>query len=200
VDNRRAPLFAGLAVIAVAILMVLLLVLPKSHQVSDAQAKLDETRRQGQTLVSQEQALEDAKAAAPQARKTIEDVNRRIPPVADEPGLILLLQNAAIDAGIDLVSLSPGNPALDPATNLSTIDVAVSATGTYFDVTQFMYQIETLPRAALVTTMSLSPGGGSAPSGGGVPLLTLTATVRTYTSDTSAGPGSEPGPTTGGSG
>ena len=30
-----------------------------------------------------------------------------------------------------------------------------------------------------------------------VPLLTLTATVRTYTSDTSAGPGSEPGPTGG---
>ena len=31
----------------------------------------------------------------------------------------------------------------------------------------------------------------------GMPLLTLTATVQTYTSDTSAGPGSEPGPTSG---
>jgi type IV pilus assembly protein PilO len=196
VDNRRAPLFAGLAVIGVAILMVLLLVLPKSHQVSDAQDKLDETRRQGQTLQSREQALEDAKAAAPQARKAIAEVNRRIPPVADEPGLILLLQNAAIDAGIDLVSLSPGTPTLDTATNLSTIDVAVSATGTYFDITDFLYQIETLPRAAIVTTVSLAPGAGSGTTG--VPLLTLTATVRTYTSDTSAGPGSEPGPTTGG--
>jgi Tfp pilus assembly protein PilO len=197
VDNRRAPLFAGLAVVAVAILMILLLVLPKSHQVSDAQAQLDETRRQGQTLASREQALQDAKAAAPQARKTIAEVNRRIPPVADEPGLILLLQNAAIDAGIDLVSLSPGNPTLDTTTNLSTIDVGVSATGTYFDITQFMYEIETLPRAALVTTVSITPGAGSGEAG--VPLLTLTATVRTYTSDTSAGPGSEPGPT-GGSG
>jgi hypothetical protein len=43
--------------------------------------------------------------------------------------------------------------------------------------------------------VSLTPGAGSADSG--VPLLTLTATVRTYTSDTSAGPGSEPGPTGG---
>jgi type IV pilus assembly protein PilO len=194
-DNRRAPLFAGLAVLAVAILMVLLLFLPKSHQVSEAQDTLDEVRRQGQTLASREQALEDAKNAAPQARKTIAEVNKRIPPVADEPGLILLLQHAAIDAGIDLVSLSPGNPTLDPETSLSTIDVSVSATGTYFDITQFMYQIETLPRAAIVTTVSLTPGAGSADSG--VPLLTLTATVRTYTSDTSAGPGSEPGPTGG---
>ena len=194
-DNRRAPLIAGVVVVVLAILVILLLVLPKSHQVSEAQNQLDETRRQGQVLESRRQALEDAKAQAPQARKTIAEVNRRIPPVADEPGLILLLQHAAIDAGIDLVSLSPANPAFDAASNLSTIDVSVSATGTYFDVTEFMYQIETLPRAALVTNISLSPGSGSAPSG--VPLLTLTATIRTYTSDTSAGPGSQPGPTGG---
>lgn len=194
-DNRRAPLIAGVAVVILAILVILLLVLPKSHQVSDAQDKLDETRRQGQTLESRRQALEDAKTQAPEARKTIAEVDRRIPPVADEPGLILLLQHAAIDAGIDLVSLSPGNPAFDASSNLSTIDVSVSATGTYFDVTEFMYQIETLPRAALVTNISLSPGSGS--SSTGVPLLTLTCTIRTYTSDTSAGPGSQPGPTGG---
>jgi Tfp pilus assembly protein PilO len=197
VDNRRAPLFAGLAAAGVAILMILLLVLPKMGQVSQAQDQLDETRREGQTLESRRNALNDAKDAAPQARKTIAELNKRIPPVADEPGLILLLQNAAIHAGIDLVSLSPGNPTLDAATGLSTIDVSVSATGTYFDVTQFMYEIETLPRAAIITTASLSPG--STTGSAGVPLLTLTATVQTYTSDTSAGPGSLPGPTTGGS-
>jgi len=196
VDNRRAPLFAALAVAVVAILMILLLVLPKMGQVSTAQDTLDTTRREGQTLESQLKALEDAKAAAPQARKAIAEVNRRIPPVADEPGLILLLQNAAIHAGIDLVSLSPGNPTLDTTTNLSTIAVSVSATGSYFDITNFMYEIETLPRAAIVQNLSLAPGSGSATSG--APLLTMTATIQTYTSDTSAGPGSEPGPTTSG--
>ena len=105
-----------------------------------------------------------------------------------------MLQNAAINAGIDLVSLSPGTPALDTTSGLSKITVAVSASGTYFDVTDFMYQIETLPRAAIVTNLSLAPGQTSQT---GMPLLTLTATVQTYTSDTSAGPGSEPGPTSG---
>jgi Tfp pilus assembly protein PilO len=196
-DNRRAPLFAGLAVAGVAILMVLLLVLPKMGQVSQAQDQLDQARGEQQTLESRKSALEDAKAAAPEARRTIAEVHKRIPPTADEPGLILLLQNAAISAGIDLVSLSPGTPALDATSGLSKITVGVSATGTYFDVTDFMYQIETLPRAALVTTLSLAPGETSQT---GVPLLTLTASVQTYTSDTSAGPGSEPGPTSGGTG
>jgi Tfp pilus assembly protein PilO len=194
VDNRRAPLFAGLAVAGVAILMVLLLVLPKMGQVSQAQQQLDEAQGEQQTLESRKSALEDAKAAAPQARKTIADVHRRIPPTADEPGLILLLQNAAINAGIDLVSLSPGTPVLDTTSGLSKITVSVSATGTYFDVTDFMYQIETLPRAAIVTNLSLAPGETSQT---GVPQLTLTASIQTYTSDTSAGPGSEPGPTSG---
>ena len=195
-DNRRAPLFAGLAVAGVAILMVLLLVLPKMSQVSTAQDQLDQAQRDQQTLESRKSALEDAKAAAPQARKIIAEVNQRIPATAEEPGLILLLQNAAISAGIDLVSLSPGTPVFDAATGLSTIAVGVSATGTYFDVTDFMYQIETLPRAAIVTNLSLAPGETSQT---GVPLLTLSATIQTYTTDTSAGPGSEPGPTSGAS-
>jgi Tfp pilus assembly protein PilO len=194
-DNRRAPLYAGLAVAGVAILMVLLLILPKMSQVSTAQDQLDQAQRDQQTLESRKSALEDAKAAAPQARKTIAEVHKRIPPTADEPGLILLLQNAAISAGIDVLSLSPGTPVLDTTSGLSKITVGVSATGTYFDVTDFMYQIETLPRAAIVTNLSLAPGETSQT---GVPLLTLTASIQTYTSDTSAGPGSEPGPTSGG--
>jgi Tfp pilus assembly protein PilO len=191
-DNRRAPLYAGLAVAGVAILMMLLLVLPKMGQVSQAQDQLDQAQSDQQTLESRKSALEDAKAAAPQARKTIAEVHNRIPPTADEPGLILLLQHAAISAGIDLVSLSPGTPVLDTTSGLSKIVVSVSATGTYFDVTDFMYQIETLPRAAIVTNLSLAPGETSQT---GAPRLTLTASIQTYTSDTSAGPGSEPGPT-----
>ncbi|MDP9302581.1 MAG: type 4a pilus biogenesis protein PilO [Actinomycetota bacterium] len=196
-DNRRAPLYAGLAVAGVAILMVLLLVLPKMGQVSQAQDQLDQAQRDQQTLESRKSALEDAQAAAPQARKTIAEVQKRIPATAEEPGLILLLQHAAINAGIDLVSLSPGTPIFDTTSGLSKIAVGVSATGTYFDVTNFMYQIETLPRAAIVTNLSLAPGGTGAT---GEPQLTLTAAIQTYTSDTSAGPGSEPGPTSGGTG
>src|SRR3989442_1702675 len=94
-DNRRAPLIAGLAVAGVAILMVLLLVLPKMGQVSQAQVQLDQARGEQQTLESRKSALEDAKAAAPEARKTIAEVHKRIPPTAHEPVRILLLQIAA---------------------------------------------------------------------------------------------------------
>jgi Tfp pilus assembly protein PilO len=193
VGSRRAPLFAAVAVVVVAILLIVVLVLPKEHDVSKAQDQLDQARSEQTTLEVRKAALEQAKVDAPKAVKTIANVHKRIPPVADEPGFILLLDNAAASAGIDIVTLTPSTPVFDSTTGLSTITVAVSATGSYFDITDFMYKIETLPRAAVVTALSLSPVDETAVS----PVLTMTAQINLFTSDSSAGPGSEPGPTSG---
>jgi Tfp pilus assembly protein PilO len=193
VDSRRAPVVAGIAVVVLAFLLIFLLVLPKSHDVSDARDQLTELRNQQETLESQKRALEDARDRAPEARRTIKEVQEQIPPVANLPGLILLLQNAATTAGLDIVSLTPANPVLAPSGDLSVISVGLSTTGTYFEVTDFMHLIETLPRAAKMTALSLTPAESA--SVGSVPILTVTGTVDVYTSDVSAGPGSVPGPT-----
>ena len=68
---------------------------------------------------------------------------------------------------------------------------AISATGTYFALTEFLFKIETLPRAAKTTAVAIAPS----PTETNASLLTLSATVDIYTSDESAGPGSTPGPT-----
>lgn len=189
--SRRAPIIAAVGVVIVAILFFLILVLPKMHSVSDAQDQLNQAHQQQTTLEVRKAALEQAKLDAPKNQHVINNVHKRIPPVADEPGLIQLLNGAAVSAGIELVSLTPSNPVFDANTGLSTITVAVSATGSYFDITQFMFNIETLPRAAVVTTLTLAPVDQTSAE----PVLTMSATVNTFTSDSSAGPGSEPGPT-----
>jgi Tfp pilus assembly protein PilO len=192
VGSKRGPLIAGAVVVVVVLMTILFLVLPKMGEVSDAKDELAQAKSEQTTLLSRKQALLDAQEQAPESRATIKEVDRQIPPTADEPGLILLLQNAAAAAGMDIVSFTPGTPVFDAATGLSTISVAISGEGTYFDVTEFMYRIETLPRAAKTTTVSLSPGETT---GTGVPTLAVSATLEVYTSDASAGPGSIPGPT-----
>jgi type IV pilus assembly protein PilO len=192
--GRRAPLIVGAGAIAIVLLLVFFLVLPKMGQVSDAQDELAAAQAQQGTLESQLAALEQAQLAAPEAKATIEDVERQIPPTADESSMLLLLKNAALQSGVTLSTLTPGTPTLDATTGLSTISLSISATGGYFQLTEFLYTIETLPRAAKVQSVSLSPSGGDATttvSG----LLTLQATAIMFTSDQSAGPGSEPGPT-----
>ena len=191
--NARAPIFAAAGAVVIAILLVVLLVLPKMGQVSAAKEDLAAAKSQQQTLETQKGALEDTQAQAPENRATIDEVQQKIPPTADEPGLLLLINNAALDSGLALTTLSPSPPVFDPATGLSTIVLSMSALGTYNEATEFSYQIESLPRAAKITSLSLAPAGTTDSLGNQV--LTLSVQIDAYTSDTSAGPGSAPGPT-----
>ena len=195
--GSRAPLIAGAGVIAIVFLMIFFLVLPKMGQVGDAESELAAAQGQQGTLESQLAALEQAELAAPEARATIQEVERLIPPTADEPGLLLLIKNAAARSAVTLSNLTPGAPTLDATSGLSTISLAITASGNYFQLTEFLYSIETLPRAAKVVNVTLAPGGaeGDTTTTTVTNLLQLQASVVLYTSDQSAGPGSEPGPT-----
>jgi Tfp pilus assembly protein PilO len=196
-SGKRGPVLAAVVAIVVAILLLLFLVLPKMGQVSDAKKKLEGARSNQSTLESELSALQDAQSAAPQSQETIDKVNRLVPPTADLPGLILLLQNAATGSGIDLFTITPSTPVFDETTGLSTISVSISASGTYFTLTEYLYKIETLEsRAAKVLSVNLSPNAASGDTSS--PSLSMTATLSTFTADISAGPGSSPGPQTGG--
>jgi Tfp pilus assembly protein PilO len=190
--GKRAPWLAGAGAAIVAILVIVVLVLPKMGQVSDAKKKLEEARLTTTNLESQNSALQDAKTNAPAAQQQIDKVDRQIPPTADLPGLILLLRNSADVTGVSYVTITPSNPVFDQTSGISEISVTVNAEGTYFALTEYLYRIETLPRAAKVTGVTVSPGAGASSAG-----LTMTATMIVYTADTSSGPGSTPGPQTG---
>jgi type IV pilus assembly protein PilO len=193
-SGKRAPLIAGIAAVAIAVLLIVILILPKLSQISDAKKTLDAARTMQGNLESQRAALIDAKNAAPAAQNTINKVNRLIPPTADLPGLILLLRNAADTAGVTYVTITPSTPTLDSTTGISTISVTVVSNGSYAALTDYLYGIETLPRAAKILTTSIAAGAVSSSS---ATQLTMTTTLDVYTADTSSGPGSSPGPQTG---
>ncbi len=94
-----------------------------------------------------------------------------------------------------ITTLTPGVPTFDAVTGLSTATVAITADGTYFSIAEFLYSLETLPRAAKVGDLTLAPSTGGPDASGVVTTneLQMTTTVTLFTSDASAGPGSEPG-------
>ncbi|MDH4112515.1 MAG: type 4a pilus biogenesis protein PilO [Actinomycetota bacterium] len=194
--GSRAPLIAGAGALVLVGLLMFLLVLPKMGQVSEANDTLAAAQAQQATLESQLAALEQAELAAPEAKATIRSVEEQIPPTADEPGMLLLVKGAAARSSVELTNLTPGTPTLEAGSGLSAIPLAVTASGNYFQLTEFLYSIETLPRAAKVSTISFGSAGGEGATTTTVTnLLQLQASVTLYTSDQSAGPGSEPGPT-----
>jgi Tfp pilus assembly protein PilO len=193
--NRRAPIIAGVIAVAVALLAVFLLVRPKMSEVSTTEDDLQVAEDQEVTLAAQLNALQDAQAAAPETEQEIAAIDAEIPPTADLPSLFRLLQGAADRSVVDFFSFTPGTPAPNTAGTFSTIASQVTVSGGYFAIDEFLFLLETLPRAAKVTTLAVTPSGAA---GGEITTSTgtlqLLVTVEFYTTDLSAGPGSVPGP------
>jgi Tfp pilus assembly protein PilO len=189
--GRRGPFIAGAVALVVAVLLIVFLVLPKLHDISSAQSSLTAAQTENSTLNSQLNALDQAKQEAVKNKAIIANVQRQIPPTVDLPSIFLLMQNAAVRAGVQLSTMTPTTPVADPTTGLTAVSMTFTATGTYFALTEYLYNLQTLPRVAKVQNVTLS----SSTSSSGVSGLSMTGAVTLYTSDTSAGPGSEPGPT-----
>ncbi|MGH2680486.1 MAG: type 4a pilus biogenesis protein PilO [Actinomycetota bacterium] len=185
--GRRGIVVAGAGAAILALLLVFFLVLPKMGQVTEAEEELADTRSELATLQAQLNALEQARDEAPENEATIREVDAQVPPTADLPGVILFLRNAAVVSGVQVLSLTPAPPTPSEVNAFSAIPVSASGEGSYFSLVRYLHEIETLPRAATVESITLSPTEGTA--------LTFTATITLYTSDVSSGPGSEPGPT-----
>jgi Tfp pilus assembly protein PilO len=195
--NRRTPIIAGVIAVAVALLAVFLLVRPKMSEVSTTEDDLQVAEDQEVTLAAQLNALQDAQAAAPETEQEIAAIDAEIPPTADLPSLFRLLQGAADRSVVDFFSFTPGTPAPNTAGTFSTIASQVTVGGGYFAIDEFLFLLETLPRAAKVTTLAVTPSSaasGETTTTTSTSNLQLQLTVEFYTTDTSAGPGSVPGP------
>lgn len=186
-QGRRAVIVAGAGAGVLALLLVLFLVLPKMAEVTEARQELEDTKAEQQTLSVQLNALQQARDEAPENEAAIREVDGMVPPTADLPGVLRLLRNAAADAGVQVLTLTPNVPTTAESGGFSSISVSASGDGSYFALVKYLHEIETLPRAATVQSVDLSPAEGS--------TLAFAATVTLYTSDISSGPGSEPGPT-----
>ena len=195
--NRRGPIVAGALMGLVLVLAVVLLVLPKMRQVNDADEQLQAAQDQEISLEAELRALQQAQAQAPETEQAIAVIEDQIPPTADLPSLFRLLQSAADRSAVDFFSFTPGSPVVNPTSSYSTISSQVVVTGGYFAIDEFLFLLETLPRAAKATTIALAPTGTADGATTSSTSLQLQTTVEFYTTDTSAGPGSIPGPTEG---
>lgn len=186
-QGRRAIIVVGAGAAILALILIFFLVLPKMSQVTEAEKELQDTTAQQQVLQARLNALEQARDEAPLNAATIRRIEQQVPPTADLSAVILFLRNAASVAGVQVVSLTPAPPVASTTGGFSTISVSASGECSYFAMVKYLHEIETLPRAATVEAVNMTPTEAS--------TLSFTATITLYTSDLSAGPGSEPGPT-----
>ena len=183
--NRRAPLIAGLVFVVLAVAAVLLLVMPKMSDVGEAQDRLEGFEQDEVALQAELSRLQEAAENAPQLRRELAKFRRAVPPVADLPGLINLLQTAADTAGVDFFSIAPGTPVV-ASQGAAEVPATIQVVGGFFPVDEFLFRLETLQRASKVPTVTVAEGPD------GLPQINVQLEVRFFTTDVEAGPGAAP--------
>ncbi len=181
--TRRGPLVVGIVFALLAILAMLFVVMPKMSDVTDAEDRLEVERADELPLQTELARLRDAEDDAASLRRELARFQRAVPPVADLPGLINDLQTAADVAGVDFFQIDPGTPTPATSGQASTIPASIRIIGGFFPIDEFLFRLETLPRAAKVTTVTVAEGPEAAPQ------VDVQLSVEFFTTDLQAGPG-----------
>jgi Tfp pilus assembly protein PilO len=185
--NKKPAIIAGLVGLGLVLGMVVGLISPKASQVRKKQKEVQTAQQQQGVLRTQLEQLQAAAKDAPKDRKRLAALQRQIPPTADLPGIIRLLNNTADKSGVDFMTLAPGQPASVGA--ISVVPIQITVEGGFFAVDQYLYLLEHLPRVSKVTTLAITSDAT------GQSHLAVQLTANFFTTDTSAGPGSVPGAT-----
>jgi len=161
-----------------------LLVSPKRADAATLRAQAQEQASKNAALETQLVTLKAQAKDLPKQQAKLAAVSAKIPDVRAMPALIRALTKAAADADVELVSLTPGPtaagagvglatpvapgaPAAGPAVGggaasaagqLASAPLTLNVVGGYFQVEQFMSDVENLPRALRVSNLALVPG------------------------------------------
>lgn len=184
--TRRGPIIVIVVSVLLAILLFVFLVLPKMREVSRTEEAVEQARAEELSLRAELARLEGVREDARRIRRQVARFRRAVPPVADLPGLINALQDQADVSNVEFFSVSPGTPVAFTEVNAAEIPADIQVIGGFFQVDEFLFRLESMPRAVKVLTVNVAEGPDS------LPQLQVTLSVEFYTTDPTAGPGATP--------
>lgn len=185
--NRRTILIGVAAATGILLLWFVLLWSPQQGRKSDARDRQDVATARISTLRVQLQRLQDLKRSEALQRSQIETLRVAVPDQANLAQFILDANDAATKSGIDFLSISPTQPSGGGPQAPASMTVALSITGGYFQILDYMNRLTDLPRVMVIDQFSL------APEQAGV-TMSVSMQGRLFTSTAAPAPGGAPTP------
>ena len=193
--SRQWVTLTAMACLAILAAGWFLVIKPQRAHAAQLRSQRAGVESKNSQLRSQVDLLRQEQKDLPAVQKLLSQIATKIPDNPALPTLIRQLSAAADGAGVNLLSLSPGQPTMAGATPgvvtpaaagaasspSATIGLTLQVQGSYFNVEQFFNAVESLNRAMLVSGFSLTPAGDSsgaaAPGTNALPPGTLTASI-----------------------
>ena len=201
--------------VAAALLIVgaswFLLISPKRAEVADLNAQAESQESANSKLQMDLEILKPQNKDLPEKQAELAVLKTQIPESAELPSYIREMEELGTESGISFTSLTPAAPtavgavatvdgALPPET-LASINVDMVLTGSYFEIVDFVNELETASRYTLLSGYTLTSEGSeeAGSTTGGQQDLTATLNARIYlvpsaetTVDAATDPATEP--------
>jgi Tfp pilus assembly protein PilO len=183
--SRQWTLGAIAIIVVIAMAGWFLLVQGERKKAADLQLQTAQQVKTNQGQQTQIALLKAQSKKLPQMQAQLAEIQTKIPVGSEMPALIRQLSDAAQAAGVDLVDFAPQDPlSATPASNaaggvslppgqLAIVNLQLGFSGNFFEIEEFMNNLEKMPRAFLVSGLHVA-------SNEGTPVLTGTLTARVF--------------------
>ncbi len=189
-DTRKWTLGAALIAVLVLVAGWFLLISPQRAEVADLQAQTEAQENTNSSLDTELAVLKQENKNLPEKQAELAALQTKVPQTAELPTYIREMQEVGRKSGVAFTSLTPTAPvtvggvsseggALMPET-LAALNVDMVVTGSFFEITKFMNDLETASRYTLVSGYVIDSEGTETESGQGTADLTATVNARIY--------------------
>ena len=187
-ETRKWTLGAALLAVAILVAGWFLLISPQRAEVADLETQTAAQENTNSSLETELAVLKEENKDLPEKQAELAELRTAIPEAPDLPSYIREMQDLGRQSGVTFTALTPTTPvelggggsegALTPG-QLAAINVDMLITGSYFEITKFMNELETSPRYTLVSGYTIGEEEGEGSSGKNLEL-TSTVNARIY--------------------
>jgi Tfp pilus assembly protein PilO len=151
---------------------------PQGGRLHDAHERTTAAQQENQGLELRLARLRSAQEHALDLTADVEQLRRAVPETPELAEFILDSNQAASDADVDFLSVSPGEPTAGVGALPPVIPLNIDVNGSYFSVLDYLDKLSSLPRVVVIDSISLTPDGAAAQSGD---TLSVALTGRMFT-------------------
>ena len=165
-ETRKWTFAAIAAALVVALAGWFLLISPKRAEVAEINAATEAQEQTNAQLQTDIEVLQQKNKDLPEKQAELRALQTKIPQSEELASYIRLMQDLAKDSGVKFTTMTPTSPVPVGATadatgalpmdTLAALNVDLTVQGSYFEIADFVNELETASRYTLVTGYSIT--------------------------------------------
>lgn len=162
--KRNQIIIGAIAIVAVIALWWVFLYSPLNDDLSTAQTETATAQKQTQDLQATLARLQSLKKSLPEKQALLNKLDKAVPKNPDLAEFIVQANDIADQAGIEFLSITPGQPAAG-AGGVSEIQLTITLSGSFFQLQDYLQSLENLDRLVIIDSLNVSGAAASSSDG-----------------------------------